>query len=104
MSRAETEACRETGWNITHVDSLLRVGLLDYTDSRIGDKNEQNHERFDERAPPTRPFRVFEEREDERDDSRGKEDENELVLELFEDEFPQWSRWIFRELCRQRTA
>lgn len=84
----------------TNVNSLLRVGLLDHTDGRIGYKNEKNNKGFHECTPPACPFRIFEESEDEGDDSGGEKDEDQLVLELFEDELPK-RRWrVFRQFCK----
>lgn len=72
----------------TNVDCPLRVGLLDDTDCRVRDEDEQNDEGLYERAPPAGALRVLKECEDEGDDSGCQEDEDELVLELFEDELP----------------
>lgn len=81
-----TEADSHT--RTTNINCPLRVGLLDDTDCRVRDEDEQNDEGLYERAPPTGALRVLKECEDERHDSGCQEDEDELVLELFEDELP----------------
>jgi hypothetical protein len=40
---------------------------------------------------------LLKQREDEGDERRAKEDEYELIFELFEDELPQRRRWVLRE-------
>lgn len=84
VSQARTHSHTRT----TNINCPLRVGLLDYTDCRVRDEDEQDNQGLYECAPPARAFRVLKECEDERHDSGCQEDEDELVLELFEDELP----------------
>lgn len=72
---------------MTHVDSFLRVRLLDDPDRGICDENEENDQRLYERTPPSRAL-VFKQRKHKRDDCRREQNENELVFELFKDELP----------------
>lgn len=73
---------------LERINRPLRIILLDDTDGRVRDEDEQNNQGLYERAPPAGALRVLKECEDERDDSGCQEDQDELVLELFEDELP----------------
>lgn len=72
---------------MTHVNSFLRVRLLDDPNRGVCDENEENDQRLYKCTPPGRA-RVFKQRKHERDDGRREQNENELVLELFKDELP----------------
>lgn len=84
-----------------YVNRLLRVCLLHYTNSSVRDEDEQDHERLDESRHPGASGLggVFEAGEHERDDSRGEEDEHELVFELREDELEEGCGWGFGQGC-----
>lgn len=73
---------------MTHIYGLLRIALLDDTDSSVRDKDEENDKGLYECAPPARVGVVFKESEDERNDSGSEQNQDQLVLELLEDEFP----------------
>lgn len=71
---------------MSHLDSFLCIALLHHTDDCIGNQNEQDHGRFDECGGLV--FALFQQGQHEGDDSRDQEDDDELVFELLEDEFP----------------
>jgi hypothetical protein len=80
----------------TYVNRSLCVGLLNNSDSGIGDEDEENDEGFHKCAKDA-TLVLLKQREYERDERRAKEDEHELIFELFEDELPQRRRWVLRE-------
>lgn len=51
------------------------------------------------------PATVFLEQSQDKGYSSGaKEDENELIFELLENELPQGSRWLVRNSCKKRNV
>lgn len=81
----------------THVDSLLGARLLEDSDGGIGDEDEHNDEGLDERRRPR--LGLLEEGEHEGHDGRAKEDEDELVLKLGEDQLEEGGRRLLWQLC-----
>lgn len=88
MPGCNVRSCEEYEVKDTCIDSFLCGGLLHDTDEGIGYENEEDDDGLDECACKTGVLVVLEEGEDERNDGRGKENEDELVLELLEDQFP----------------
>lgn len=70
----------------TCLDRLFCVGLLCDTDPCIGDEDGQDDDRFDIGGRLVLSFLKV--GEDERDSGGREQDQDELILELLEDEFP----------------
>jgi hypothetical protein len=85
----------------THINSLFSIGLLDNSDSSVGDEDEQNDRRLDKRSHPGSTWLgcIFKQGENKGDDGRAKKDEDELVFELGEDEGEQRGRGSLRKSC-----
>lgn len=86
--------------NITHINGLFRVALLNNTDSGVCDEDEQDYSGLYEGTKRRGILLVFEQGQDEGYDGRAKKDQDELVLELLEDELPKRRSWLFGELFR----
>ena len=77
-------------------NGLLGRRFLADTDDGVQDQDSEDNGGVDECGPS---LLFFEKGEDEGNGSAGKEDDDELVLELLEDELPQRSRRLFGNGC-----
>jgi hypothetical protein len=85
----------------THIDCTFSLGLLDDTDGRVGNQDQQDDQRLDERRCPASTWlgNILKASQDEGYDGRSEEDQHELVLKLSDDELDERRRWVFREDC-----
>lgn len=81
----------------THLDGLLGIRLLHHPDDSISDEDEEDDGGLDKGGPFV--VTLLEQGEAKGDDGRDEEDDDELVLKLFEDELPQWGSGLLRDLC-----
>lgn len=82
--------------NKCYLDRLFSVGFLDDTDGGVGDQNQENNNRFDKGGAGVV---LLQHGEDERDTGGNKKDNNELILELFQNHLPERSGFFLGEFC-----